>query len=63
MWKTMAWWSARLCEKMRMSLRYTHTTPSMMSSLKMSFIIVWKVDGQFVRPKNITRGSNNPQLV
>ena len=39
------------------------TTPSSMSSLKMLFIIVWKVAGLFVRPKNMTRGSYRPQLV
>jgi len=31
--------------------------------LKISFIIVWKVEGLFVRPKNITSGLNNLQLV
>ena len=29
----------------------------------MSFIIVWKVAGLLVIPKNITKGSNIPQLV
>src|SRR5260221_14288093 len=30
---------------------------------KMVFIIVWKVAGEFVNPKNITKGSNNPSGV
>jgi len=30
---------------------------------KTSFIIVWKVVGLLVIPKNITRGSKRPQLV
>ena len=29
----------------------------------MSFIIVWKVAGLLVIPKNITKGPNRPQLV
>ena len=33
------------------------------SSWKMSSIIVWNVAGEFVRPKNITVGLNNPSLV
>jgi len=33
---------------------------SLMISLKWSFIIVWKVVGLFVEPKNITRGSKRP---
>jgi hypothetical protein len=39
------------------------THPSVISSLKMSFIIVWNVAGKLVSPKNITNGSNNPRLV
>jgi hypothetical protein len=31
--------------------------------LDMSFIMVWKVAGELVNPKNITSGSNNPLLV
>ena len=31
-----------------------------MRSLKMSFIIVWKVAQLLVRPKNMTRGSKRP---
>jgi hypothetical protein len=34
-----------------------------MRSWKMSFIIVWKVAGELVRPKYITSGSKSPQLV
>jgi len=29
----------------------------------MSFIMVWKVAGLLVMPKNITKGSNRPRLV
>jgi len=29
----------------------------------MSFIMVWKVAGLLVIPKNITKGSNRPRLV
>src|SRR5882724_6361111 len=39
------------------------TTPSSMSSLKMSFIIVWKVVGLLVKLKNITKGSKRPHFV
>ena len=60
--------TARLCSssvfvKIKMSSRYTTTIPSAMMVRKMSFIIVWKVAGLLVIPKNITRGSNRPQLV
>ncbi|KAF9801705.1 hypothetical protein IEO21_10048 [Rhodonia placenta] len=34
-----------------------------MRSWKMSFIIAWKVAGELVRPKNITRGSYSPRFV
>ena len=34
-----------------------------MRSLKMSFIMVWKVAGLLVRLKNMTRGSMRPQFV
>ncbi|KAF9796980.1 hypothetical protein IEO21_10923 [Rhodonia placenta] len=46
-----------------MSSRYTRTFPPMMRSWKMSFIMAWKVAGELVRPKNITRGSYSPWLV
>jgi len=34
-----------------------------MRVLKISFIIVWKVVGLLVIPRNITRGSKRPPLV
>src|SRR6266446_1436489 len=37
---------------------YSH--PWATSVRKMVFIIIWKVAGEFVSPKNITVGSNNP---
>jgi hypothetical protein len=49
--------------KMRISSRYTETTPSVMRSWKISFIIVWKVAGLLVRPKYMTRGLKRPQFV
>ncbi|KIJ11490.1 hypothetical protein PAXINDRAFT_84342, partial [Paxillus involutus ATCC 200175] len=39
------------------------TFPSKIRSWKMSFMRFWKVAGELVRPKNITRGSNNPRFV
>ena len=39
------------------------TTPSAIMSQKMSFIIIWKVAGQFVKPNNMTCGSKSPQFV
>ena len=48
---------------MRMLLRYTMTSPDKMRSWKMSFIIVWKVAGELVKPKYITKGSKSPWLV
>jgi hypothetical protein len=33
------------------------------SSKKSVFIIVWKVAGKFVSPKNMTVGSNSPSFV
>src|SRR5467141_1004857 len=38
-------------------------TPSLMSSRKMSLIIVQNVAELLVRPKNMTRGSNRPRFV
>ena len=46
-----------------MSSMYTVKFPSLMSSLNNSFIIVWKVASELVRPKNIMVGSNNPSWV
>ena len=34
-----------------------------MRSLKISFIIAWKVAGEFISPKYITRGSKRPRFV
>ena len=61
-------WTACLCSfsvfvKIRMSSKYTTTIPLAIRVLKMSFIIVWKVAGLLVIPKNIMRGSKRPQLV
>ncbi|KIJ09740.1 hypothetical protein PAXINDRAFT_87051 [Paxillus involutus ATCC 200175] len=39
------------------------TFPSKIRSWKMLFMRFWKVAGELVRPKNITRGSNNPRFV
>ena len=60
--------TAHLCSssifiKIRMLSKYTTTIPSAMRVLKISFIIVWKVAGLLVIPKNITKGSKRPQLV
>jgi len=38
----------------------TQTTPSIIRSWKMLFIMVWKVEGEFVTLKHITRGLNSP---
>src|SRR6266446_10541566 len=42
---------------------YTDSQPCATSVWKMVFIIIWKVAGELVRPKNITVGSNNPSGV
>ena len=39
------------------------TSPDKMRSWKISFIIVWKVVGELVKPKYITRGSKSPRFV
>ena len=39
------------------------TLPSMMRSLKMSFMSAENVLGEFASPKNMTFGSNSPRLV
>ena len=39
---------------------YTDSHPWATSILKISFIIAWNVAREFVRPKNITRGSKRP---
>ncbi|KAF9807302.1 hypothetical protein IEO21_08282 [Rhodonia placenta] len=46
-----------------MSSRYTRIFEPMMRSWKIFIIITWKVAGELVRLKNITRGSYNPWLV
>ena len=42
---------------------YTLSHPCVISLWKMSSIMVWKVAGKFIRPKNITMGSNSPSEV
>ena len=46
-----------------MSSMNTATFPVLIKSLNNSFIIAWKVAGEFVNPKNITIGSKNPSGV
>ena len=46
-----------------MTSMYTLSHPCAISLWKMSSIMVWKVAGEFVRPKNMTVGSNNPSEV
>ena len=45
-----------------LSIKLT-TLPVLIRSHKISFIIVWKVTGEFVSPKNMTIGSNDPSSV
>src|SRR6267142_2180489 len=45
------------------SSMYTVSHCSAISGAKTKFIIVWNVAGEFVRPKNITVGSNKPSFV
>src|SRR6266446_7606224 len=42
---------------------YTDNHPCATLVQKMVFIIIWKVAGEFVRPKNMTIGSNSPSGV
>jgi hypothetical protein len=42
---------------------YTESHPCIISFWNIVFIIIWKVTGEFVRPKNITVGLNNPSGV
>ena len=42
---------------------YTIRHPSVISLVKIAFIIIWKVAGELVSPKNMTVGSNSPWLV
>src|SRR5580692_11080591 len=48
---------------MARSSMYTDSHPSPTSVWKIMFIIIWKVAGEFVRPKNMTIGSNSPSGV
>ena len=48
---------------MAMSSIYTDSHPCATSDRKIVFIIRWNVAGEFVRPKNITVGSNRPSGV
>src|SRR5277367_2755679 len=48
---------------MKISSIYIINHRSFFISLKILSIIVWKVAGEFQRPKNMTVGSNNPRLV
>src|SRR6266404_8889753 len=45
------------------SSMYTDSQPCATSVRKIVFIIIWKVAGELVRPKNITVGSNSPSGV
>jgi hypothetical protein len=47
----------------RRSSMYTTSHPSRISSWKMWFIMAWKVAGELVSPKNITRGWYRPNGV
>ena len=55
--------SSKVFVKIRMLSKYTTTTPLEIRSSKIPSIIIWKVAGLLVRPKNITSGSYSPQLV
>ncbi len=46
-----------------MSSMYTESHPWVTSVRKMVFIIIWKVAGELVSPKNITVGLNSPSGV
>ena len=57
-------WNSRLSlVAMRVSSMYTVSHPSAISLVNIAFIIVWKVAGELVSPKNITVGLNSPLLV
>jgi len=53
LWKVGLSWVA-----INMSSMYMMSHPSLNSSSKMVFIIIWKVAGELVIPKNMTVGSN-----
>src|SRR6266850_1886658 len=48
---------------MAMSSIYTESHPCATCAQKMWFIIIWKVAGELVKPKNMTNGSNSPSGV
>src|SRR6266550_7958033 len=48
---------------MAISSMYTDNHPFATSVRKIVFIIIWNIAGEFVRPKNITVGSNSPSGV
>ena len=55
--------SSSVFVKIKMSSKYTMTIPLAMTVQKTLFIMVWKVVGLLVIPKNITRGSKRLRLV
>jgi len=57
------WCSSRVSMNIRMSSRYTTTTPSVIKSLKMSSIMVWNVARLLHSPKHITSGLKSPRFV
>src|SRR6266404_6107500 len=72
MWCVYSRWRSRCCCSVSvsshlvwiaMSSIYTESHPWATSVRKMVFIIIWKVVGEFVSPKNITVGSNKPSGV
>src|SRR5229473_7264356 len=48
---------------MARSSMYTESHPCATCFRNMVFIIIWKVAGEFVRPKNMTVGSKSPSGV
>jgi len=67
--KAYGWWQGPTthCMVLLLSLAedegHPCSTPSSMSSLKMSFIIIWNVARLFMRLSNMTRGLNRPQFI
>ena len=62
-WRTLFVHSMLVCPLeavMSMSSIYTISHPLAIISLKESFINLWKVAGEFDRPKNMMVGSNSP---
>src|SRR6266446_3443675 len=69
MWCVYSRWRSRCCCSVSfssclvwiaMSSIYTESHPWVTSVQKIVFIIIWKVADEFVRPKNIMVGLNNP---